>query len=298
MTGPKHMDEPTVIGRRPVGPTRNAQVGQSSACVAPKIALPAGALPSRVSESNEVWAANHAEMVMQSLFEPKAMEDALVAAATPILLVVAQLRVINNADISVLRREMVDQIHRFELRAAKDQASGSDVTAARYVICALLDEAVMTTRWGSESAWSDKSLLNHFHNETWGGEMVFQILERVQAKPAKYLALLKLINICLLLGFEGKYRVVEGGRERLEDLRSDVRRLLRDHTSEPVAALSIRWRGAKIRTRMRRYVPLWIIFTAAAVIGLTGYGVFHWRLSDDLAPVEQLLVIVGQSRPR
>ncbi|MGY3133980.1 type VI secretion system protein ImpK [Bradyrhizobium sp. USDA 4501] len=292
------MDEPTVIGRRPVGPTRNTQVGQSSACVAPKIAFPAGALPSPVSESDEVWAANHAEMVMQSPFEPKAMEDALVAAATPILLVVAQLRVVNNADIRVLRREMVEEIHRFEVRAAKDQASGSDVTAARYVICALLDEAVMTTRWGSESAWSDNSLLNQFHNETWGGERVFQILERVQAKPAKYLALLKLINICLLIGFEGKYRVLEGGRERLEDLRSDVRRLLRDYTSERPAELSIRWRGAKVRTRMRRYVPLWIIFTAAAVIGLIGYGVFHWRLSDELAPVEQLLVMMGQSGPR
>ncbi|MCC8948309.1 DotU family type IV/VI secretion system protein [Bradyrhizobium sp. Arg62] len=251
-----------------------------------------------VSESDDVWAANHAEIVVQSLFEPKAVEDALVAAATPLLLVVAQLRVVNNADIGVLRRGMVEQIRRFEVRAAKDQAVGSDVTAARYVICALLDEAVMTTHWGSESAWSDNSLLNQFHNETWGGEKVFQILERVQAKPAKYLALLKLINICLLMGFEGKYRVVEGGRERLEDLRSDLRRLLRDNTSEPPAELSIRWRGAKVRTRVRRYVPLWIIFTAAVVIVLIGYGAFHWRLSDELAPVEQLVVMIGQSGSR
>ncbi|TAI61540.1 type IVB secretion system protein IcmH/DotU [Bradyrhizobium sp. Leo170] len=292
------MDEPTVIGRRPVGPARNTQVGQSSACVAPKIAFPTGALSSPVSESDEVWAANHAEIVVQSLFEPKAVEDALVAAATPLFSVVAQLRIADEADIGVLRRVIVEQIRRFEVRVTKDQVSDSDVTAARYVICALLDEAVMTTRWGRESAWSDNSLLNQFHNETWGGEKVFQILERVQAKPAKYLALLKLINICLLMGFEGKYRVVEGGRERLEDLRSDVRRLLRDYTSEPPAELSIRWRGAKVRTRVRRYAPLWIIFTAAAVTGLIGYGVFRWRLSDELAPVEQLLVMIGQSGPR
>ncbi|KRQ94128.1 hypothetical protein CQ10_34570 [Bradyrhizobium valentinum] len=235
---------------------------------------------------------------MQNLFEPKAVEDALVAAATPLLLVVAQLRVVNNADIGALRRGMVEQIRRFEERAAKDQAGGGDIRAARYVICALLDEAVMTTRWGSESAWSDNSLLNQFHNETWSGEKVFQMLEHVQAKPAKYLALLKLINICLLMGFEGKYRVVEGGRERLEDLRSDVQRSLRDYASEPPAELSIRWRGAKVRTRVRRYVPLWIIFTAAAVTMLIGYGVFHLRLSDELAPVEQLLVVIGQSGPR
>ncbi|WP_198026486.1 type IVB secretion system protein IcmH/DotU [Bradyrhizobium sp. ARR65] len=235
---------------------------------------------------------------MQSLFEPKAVEDALVAAATPLLLLVAQLRVVNNADIGALRRGIVEQIRHFQERAGKHQAGGDDVSAARYVICALLDEAVMTTHWGSESAWSDNSLLNQFHNETWGGEKVFQILERVKAKPAKHLALLKLINICLLLGFEGKYRVVEGGREQLEDLRYDVQRLLRDYTSASRAELSIHWRGAKVRTRVRHYVPLWIIFTAAAVIMLTAYAVFHWRLSDELSPVEQLLVVIGQSGPR
>lgn len=213
-------------------------------------------------------------------------------------MLVAQLRVVNNADIAALRRGIVEQIRRFEKRAAKDQPLGSDVTAARYVICALLDEAVMTTHWGSEGAWSDNSLLNQFHNETWGGEKVFQILECVRAQPAKYLALLKLINICLLMGFEGKYRVVEGGRERLEDLRSDVQRLLRDHTSEPPAELSIRWSGAKVRTGVRRYVPLWFIFVGAALTMLTSYSVFHWRLSGELAAVEQLLVVIARSGPR
>ncbi|MET4331793.1 type VI secretion system protein ImpK [Bradyrhizobium sp. i1.15.2] len=235
---------------------------------------------------------------MQNLFEPKAVEDALVAAATPLLLVVAQLRVVNNADIAALRRGIVEQIRRFEERATKEEAGRGDIGAARYVICALLDEAVMTTRWGGESAWSDNSLLNQFHNETWGGEKVFQILERVQAKPAKYLALLKLINICLLMGFEGKYRVMEGGRERLEDVRSDVQRLLRGYTGALPAELSIRWRGIKVRTGVRPYVPLWTIFVAAAVVMLTGYSFVHWRLSDELAPIEQLLFVIGQSRPR
>ncbi|MET4120939.1 type VI secretion system protein ImpK [Bradyrhizobium sp. JR1.5] len=235
---------------------------------------------------------------MQNLFEPKAVEDALVAAATPLLLVVAQLRVVNNADISALRRGIVEQIRRFEERATKEEAGGGDIRAARYVICALLDEAVMTTRWGGESAWSDNSLLNQFHNETWGGEKVFQILERVQAKPAKYLALLKLINISLLMGFEGKYRVMEGGRERLEDLRSDVQRLLRGYTRAPPAELSIRWRGIKVRTGVRPYVPLWTIFVAAAFVMLTGYSFVRWRLSDELAPLEQLLFVIGQSGRR
>lgn len=286
------MDEPTVIGRRPVAPIRDNQRGQSSGRVPPKI----GAETVPPSECGEGPAFNHTEIVAHSLLEPKAAEDSLVAAATPLLLVVAQLRFASNADIGELHRGIVEQIRRFEERAVKHQVS--DVAAARYVMCAVIDEAVMTTRWGAESAWSDNSLLNQFYNETWGGEKVFQILERVQRDPAKYLALLKLINTCLLLGFEGKYRVLEGGRALLEDLRCEVERLLRDHATAPPGELSRQWRGSNVRMDVRSYVPLRIVFAAAAVTVLIGYVLFWWRLSAELTPVWQLLELIGRSEPR
>ncbi|KWV54706.1 hypothetical protein AS156_06995 [Bradyrhizobium macuxiense] len=291
------MDEPTVIGRRPVGPIRDDRAEQSSGRVSPKVvAATVPYAPVPTSDAGGGAAVGHAEIVPLGLLEPKAVEDTLVAAAAPLLLVVAQLRFVNDADIGALHRGIIEQIRRFEERAIKHQAS--DVTAARYVICALIDEAVMTTRWGAESAWSDNSLLNQFHNETWGGEKVFQILEHIQAEPAKYLALLKLINVCLLMGFEGKYRVAEGGRELLEDLRCEVERRLRDHTTAPPAELSSQWRGIGARARVRSYVPLRIVFTAAALTVLIGYGFFWWSLSGELAPVEQLLDLIGRSGPR
>ncbi|MCA6107937.1 type IVB secretion system protein IcmH/DotU [Bradyrhizobium cenepequi] len=249
--------------------------------------------PSPASQPGEVRAAHDAEMVAQNLFEPKAADDVLVAAAAPLFLVVAQLRVVENADIGALRRGIGEQIRRFEERAVKNQARSGDVSVARYVMCALLDEAVMTTPWGSDSAWSDNSLLNQFHNETWGGEKVFQILERVEGEPAKYLGLLKLIDLCLLMGFQGKYRVVEGGRERLEDLRSNVGRLLREYTGAPPAELSSQWRGISARAGVRSYMPLWIVFLAAALVVIIGYSFMRWRLSAELQTVEQLLDLIG-----
>ncbi|WP_271566350.1 type IVB secretion system protein IcmH/DotU [Bradyrhizobium sp. CCBAU 11386] len=298
MTGPKDTDEPTVLGRRPAGPTRNDHRGQSSADVPPKVAAPTLAYaPAPASKPGELRATHHTEIVAHGLFEPRAAEDTLVAAAAPLLLLVSQLRSVNDADIGALRRGIVEHIRGFEERAAKAQAGGGDVRAARYVMCALIDEAVMTTRWGGESNWSDNSLLNQFYNETWGGEKVFQMLDHVQAEPAKYLALLKLINICLLMGFEGKYRVVEGGRERLEDLRSEVQRLLREHTTAAPTELSSQWRGLSVRMGVRSYLPLWIVFAAAAIVVLIGYGLFRWRLSGELAPVEHLLDLIGRSAP-
>lgn len=292
------MDEPTLVGRRPVRPTRNAQREDASDCVPPVLsAAVSPRMPSLASRPSQVRLASDAEIVAQTLFGPKALEDALVAAAEPVFLLVAQLRIVASADIGALRRGTVQQIRRFEEQALKYQARNSDVSAARYIMCALVDETVMTTPWGSRSAWSDNSLLSQFHSETWGGEKVFQIVDRVIAEPAKYLALLKLINMCLLMGFEGKYRVAESGHERLEDLRSNLQQVLREHTASPPAELSSQWRAAMGRAAVHNYVPLWSIFAGAALIVLIGYGFLRWRLSVELTPVEQLIDLIGGSDP-
>jgi type VI secretion system protein ImpK len=279
-----------------VGPTRNTRRTQPATGVSRLAPAAASAPAPRATEPRPELAdpAGGADAVAEIVLDPKSPDDGLVAAAAPLFLLVAQLRnIVENADIAALRRRVVEQLRRFEERAVRYQARGGDVSAARYILCALIDEAVMTTPWGSGSGWSDNSLLNQFHNETWGGEKVFQILDRVQSEPAKYLALLKLLDLCLLMGFEGKYRVVDGGRERLEDLRADLARLLRQYTPAPSAELSAQWHGTSARRGVRGYVPLWIVFTAAVLVVLVGYSVFRWRLSDEVAPVAQMLDVVG-----
>ena len=51
-----------------------------------------------------------------------------------------------------------------------------------------------------------------FHNETWGGEKVFQLLAKLAQDVPTHRHLLELIYIVLALGFEGRYRVVDNGR--------------------------------------------------------------------------------------
>jgi type VI secretion system protein ImpK len=38
---------------------------------------------------------------------------------------------------------------------------------------------VVTSGWGNESEWSQMSLLSRFHQETFGGEKFFQLLDRL-----------------------------------------------------------------------------------------------------------------------
>jgi type VI secretion system protein ImpK len=56
---------------------------------------------------------------------------------------------------------------------------------ARYVLCTTLDEVVLNTPWGRASQWSENSLLITFHNEAWGGEKFFELLDSVVPTRAR-----------------------------------------------------------------------------------------------------------------
>ena len=296
------VDEPTVVSRRPIGPTKSARTRRNDASDGQAWSGDDPQTPARGRRADgdtPVQPSSRQDQFQPALLvpvseRPKYEDDALVAASVPLLIVVAHLRnAVQQADVSALRKEMAEQLRRFEERAVRFGARAGDVNAARYVLCSLIDEAVMTTPWGSSSTWSTNSLLLEFHSETWGGEKVFTILDRVRGEPQKYLALLKLIDVCLLLGFEGKYRVVEGGREQLADLRTELGRLLRQLTRPLSNELSSAWRGVRQTRSLRNYVPLWIVFSFAGVLLLLSYGLMKWRVVAETAPAEQALTTIA-----
>ena len=199
----------------------------------------------------------------------------------------AQLRnSVERADVPALRRQVIEEMDRFQQVTQKEGIEAGDIIAARYVLCATLDETVLMTPWGSRSEWSANSLLNHYHSETWGGEKVFTILDRVKASAAKKLPLLVLIHACLMLGFEGKFRVLERGRDQLEELRNEVSRLIKrnSHTSadEP---LSRTVRGVKGGKELGTTVPLWMAGLASLTILLIVHGYAEFTMSGILDPV-------------
>lgn len=112
----------------------------------------------------------------------------LLQAATPLLVLAGKLRTtLSHNDISGLRRQTLEEIRRFEERARSAGVSPETVLAARYALCTALDEAVLTTPWGSQSEWSAQTLLVQLHREAWGGEKFFEMLERISADPARHI---------------------------------------------------------------------------------------------------------------
>src|SRR3954469_7333354 len=143
----------------------------------------------------------------------------LVEAATPLLLLTAQGRGLQSPmEITGLRQHALDELRRFEDQARTAGISNQVVISARYALCAALDEAVLSTPWGSDSEWAQHPLLVTVHREAWGGEKFFEVVDRVSQDPARFIDLMELLYICLAFGFEGKFHPQDRGQDRLQDI--------------------------------------------------------------------------------
>lgn len=213
----------------------------------------------------------------------------LVAAASELLSQVVQLKHSRNAeDLHVLNQQLSDGLKQFELRARHEGVENHQVMTARYLLCTVLDEAVVTTTWGNESEWSQMSLLSSLHNETFGGEKFFQLLESLSRNPVKHLSMLELMYLCLSLGFEGKYRVIPRGMLELETIRDSLYRQIRQLRGDVPRELSPHWEGLRDqRRRLVRIVPWWLVALLTLVCLAVMYSGFAWVLRQQRETVLQ-----------
>ncbi len=196
-----------------------------------------------------------------------AVLNPLVSAASTLLGLISSLRNVRHApNIPALRNSLTQAMQRFESDAHKLGLDNGQVVASRYVLCTALDEAVANTPWGAQAAWNKQSLLVQFHNETWGGEKVFQLLAKLAQDVTKNRSLLELMYCVLALGFEGRYRVIDNGRAQLDSVRQRLADMVRKDRPQPDTDLSPHWRGqAASKGKLTDGIPIWV---AAAVFGL------------------------------
>lgn len=219
----------------------------------------------------------------ENLLRQQAASNPLLAAAAPILTLVCQLRgTLRHDDEPRLQWMVSEELKAFESRALLAEASPQDVIAARYVLCSLVDETVLATPWGSQGTWASQTMLSRFHRETWGGEKVFVILDRIKGRPARYVHLIELIGTCLALGFHGRYEVLENGMFRLEELRGEIWQIVRAQRASGERSLSPEFKIEKARRSLVRYVPLWVVFAIAGVIVVATYAGLQYALLQDL----------------
>ncbi|HTT13056.1 MAG TPA: DotU family type VI secretion system protein [Burkholderiaceae bacterium] len=218
----------------------------------------------------------------------------LVSLANSVLALVPQLRATSHhANPTQLKEQIAHSIREFERRARAQNIAAERVMAARYVLCTLIDEAAASTPWGGSGAWARNSLLVAFHNESWGGEKVFQLMARLAENVSANRDLLELIYACLALGFQGRYRVIDGGQAQLEAVRDRLAQLLAADRGTPVRALSDHWQPSlRGRSVLASWLPLWVTAAIAAAVLLIAYFGFAASLGSRAAPVEAAILAI------
>jgi len=221
----------------------------------------------------------------------------LVNAASMLIAVFTKTREsLSHPNVGGLHQQLVDEIKAFEKKAREEGVQPEIVLAARYILCTVLDEVVLNTPWGAESAWTQRTLLSVFHNETEGGEKFFQILDRIRNSPAKNIDFLELMYICLSLGYEGKFRVVHRGRDQLEQLRDELFQVIRTHRGEYERSLSSSWQGlGKIRNTLTQYIPIWVVASVVGGIMVLSYSGFRYWLHESTSHVTNQLMEISQT---
>ncbi len=231
--------------------------------------------------------AEPAREAMTEIGAPGAGLNPLVALAHRLLLVVTQLRSTRHvADPAALRSALAQSVRDFAAQAAAAGIAPERVMAARYVLCTMIDEAAADTPWGGSGVWAQNSLLTMFHNEAWGGEKVFQLMARLAEKPEANRDLLELIYGALVLGFEGRYRVIENGRAQLEAVRDKLAQILRQQRGDHSPALAQNWLGQTAkRNPALSWLPLAATSAVAALVLVLVHVGLSMSLSDQSDPV-------------
>lgn len=226
----------------------------------------------------------------------------LVALANGLLALVPQIRSsVSHPDPAGFRETLINQLAAFEQAAAQRGIKSETVVVARYALCTLLDEAVSSTPWGGTAQWMRDSLLVTFYRETGGGEKFFLLLNKMAEQPGANIDLLEFFYACLALGFEGRFRVIDGGKAQLEQTRERLYELIRRQRQHEDSDLSVRWKG--IETKLRRVsggLALWLTVSACGLLLAGVYLAYLFSLANQSSPLKselaQLKVRVAMER--
>ena len=220
----------------------------------------------------------------------------VVNAANALLSLIVKLRnTPSHSNVEALYNQVSREVRQFEERLKHEGQPPQMVLASRYALCAAIDEAVLSTPWGANSGWAQRTLLSAFHNETSGGQKFFQILDRMKESPAESLNVLELLYFILSYGFEGKYKIVDRGRDQLSAIRTDLYQTLRRFRAHGEADLAPDWRQTSGRvSSLVQYIPIWVIASCVAALMLLTYSGFRFALYSTTTPLYEQLEKVPQ----
>lgn len=215
----------------------------------------------------------------------------MIDAATPLLGMLLRLSKMDSQPLpEKLYQQVVADIQSIEQLLQTQGYEPGAIVSFRYVLCTFIDEVALGQGWNSENGWLKQSLLVHFHNETWGGEKVYVLLERVMSEPKRYHDLMMFIYLCFCLGFRGRYKVSSPQNDEFDRIFRRLYNTIAPMQGDPPVPLLYRGDSSE-RPRYQLHWRLTIrqLLTAGAIMLLLIYCFYALRLSLQTQDILQQL---------
>lgn len=176
----------------------------------------------------------------------------------------------------------------FKTAEAKAKRSGlneQDVQDAKYAISAFVDESVLYSNWQFKDEWLNKPLMIEYFNDALAGEIFFQKMDRI-AQESK-LELLEIFYLCLMLGYEGRYRIL--GRDELNRYLTEMREKF---NLKPIERISPHAYVERHVPKIKGAIPRWfrtLSYILVAVISIIIFAVLKLKMGSISEQVVNLI---------
>jgi type VI secretion system protein ImpK len=160
-----------------------------------------------------------------------------------------------------------------------------DIQDVSYAVVALVDEVALGSGEPLASYWMTHPLQFQYFRENTAGDGFFIRLSEIR-KDSRRKEVLRAYGLCLLFGFQGKYRV-RGGELELMSLVESVQRELARPSGNDEALSPHAERPNEVFSRAKGNVPLLLAAAGSVLAALLLYGGLRLSLSANLSSVSK-----------
>lgn len=191
------------------------------------------------------------------------------------------------ANVEAFRAQMKQVLAAAEQEARRIGYAGDDVRYALFGLIAFIDESVLNSHQPMFADWGRRPLQEEVFGGATGGELFFQYLQQLLGRQdSDDLAdVLEVYQLCLLLGFKGRYSVTHGSE--LQVIAGHVAQKI-ERARGRAGELSPRWRPSTLAmgAQRDRLVPkLAIGAGAAAALAAVLFLIFTLTLGSGASDV-------------
>lgn len=181
------------------------------------------------------------------------------------------------------REEFVVQMKEFlsevDTNAAKLGVPPDEVREAKYAYCAAVDEIVLRSNFAMREAWERRPLQLRVFGDQLAGEHFFDRLEALRARGNAHLQSLEVFQMCLLLGFEGKFALDQS--EKLSYLRARLGdEIARMHGKNGAFAPHAE-RPDEVANKLGSDTSLWVLGSVFALAALCAFVTMRASLAHE-----------------